>query len=199
MAGPHDLQVMSPTQSALENFEGRNFDRFGSSTHPPTPPKHITDPEQRLSWLLEFERQKEESERLSLSFESAASCPQLQNSLTSPSPPEPTLPSRAENDFFGLRSNGNDTADRYPLFVSGSAVPNDLFGQRSKPEETLSVRGLPDGREGNCGGANPHYLIGEAGGDSARENMFNFVENVQHQAGGDSAPTDSRIFFLRPQ
>ena len=131
MAGPHDLQVMSPTQSALENFEGRNFDRFGSSTLPPTPPKHITDPEERLSWLLEFERQKEESERLSLSFESAASCPQLQNSLPSPSPQqrfEPTLPSRAENDFFGLRSNGNDTADRYPLFVSGSPVPNDLFG-----------------------------------------------------------------------
>ena len=127
---------------------------------PPTPPRHMTDPEERLAWLTEFQRQKEESERLSVSFESAASCPQLQNALPSPLPHQrfaPTFPPRAESDFFGLRSNGNNMADRYPFLVSGSAVPNDLFGPRSQPEETLSVLRLPDWREGNCGGATPHY------------------------------------------
>ena len=190
MAMPHDLQVMSPTHCALENLESQ---KFASLTLPPSPPKHMTDPEQRLLWLMEFQRQKEESQTQAGSFQSAESPPQLLNSFPSPLPVQSldnTFDPRAENDFFGFRSKGNNT-DRYPFLVSSSAVPNDLFGPRSQPEETLSVLPLPDWRL-NSGAASSHYLIGAAGGDSVRENVFNFVENVQNQAGGDSVQSDSR-------
>ena len=65
MATSHDLQVMSPTQGVVENFE-QNFEdqNFTSLTNgwgdAPSPPKDMINAEERLSWCLEYKRKQEQ-------------------------------------------------------------------------------------------------------------------------------------------
>ena len=65
MATSHDLQVMSPTQGVVENFEqnfeGRNFTSLTNGWgDAPSPPKDMINAEERLSWVMEYKRKKEQ-------------------------------------------------------------------------------------------------------------------------------------------
>ena len=67
MARSHDLQVMSSndTQGALENFEqsfeGRTITSLTNTWgDAPSPPKDMIDAEQRLLWVLEYKKKREQ-------------------------------------------------------------------------------------------------------------------------------------------
>ena len=69
----------------------------------------MTDPEERLSWLMEFQRQKEESQTQGGSFQSAESAPELLNGLPSPPPVrslENVFDTRAEDDLLWFQVQG---------------------------------------------------------------------------------------------